>query len=199
MEAFLNLEKSVNLAIGMKIAEKDIALKMEAQLLETQYARKDIVDLLEESVLRGVHALSIQEKQVVILQIRIEFAKEINAPIRIQNYQIHTQGKKPKKTGETSWDNFFEKLKELEKKHNVTLIGEFPGFILKKTKVFPQPFTEGQLINAKIMSPGSFNGDVIAVAENRAISVQKCSKKSGIIKLKITRAKYNTFFGEIIN
>jgi len=30
MEAFLNLEKSVNLAIGMKIAEKDIALKMEA-------------------------------------------------------------------------------------------------------------------------------------------------------------------------
>ncbi len=129
----------------------------------------------------------------------IEFAKEINAPIRIQNYQIHTQGKKPKKTGETSWDNFFEKLKELEKKHNVTLIGEFPGFILKKTKVFPQPFTEGQLINAKIMSPGSFNGDVIAVAENRAISVQKCSKKSGIIKLKITRAKYNTFFGEIIN
>ena len=43
----------------------------------------------------------------------IEFAKVINAPIRIQNYQIHTLGKKVKKTKEKHWDQFFEEIKAL--------------------------------------------------------------------------------------
>ena len=129
----------------------------------------------------------------------IEFAKEINAPIRLQNYQIHTLGKKVKGAKEKHWKKFFEDLKALEEKHGVKISGEFPGYILRKTKTLPMPFEVGDVVNAQIVCPGEFKSDVLASASGRVISISKSSKQSGSVKVKITRAKYNTFYGEIVS
>jgi uncharacterized Fe-S cluster-containing radical SAM superfamily enzyme len=86
----------------------------------------------------------------------------------------------------------------MEKRHGVKISGTFPGFVLKKTKVLPQPFVLGEVVHATIVCPGEFKCDVIAAAKGRAISIQRSPKQSGNVKVKITRAKYNTFFGEIV-
>ena len=128
----------------------------------------------------------------------IEFAKEINAPIRMQNYQVHAKGKKVKGAKEKEWDVYFKELQEMENKHGVQLIGSFPGFVLKQTKKLSMPFSMDQVVNAKIICSGEFKGDVLAVAENRCISIPRSPRQSGNVKVRITRAKYNTFFGEIV-
>ncbi len=129
----------------------------------------------------------------------IEFAKEINAPIRIQNYQVHAQGKKVRGAKEKHWEKFFAELKALEKKHRITLTGEFPGYVFRKTRELPMPFRVNDVVSAKIVCPGEFKGDVLASASERVISVSRSPKQSGNVKVRITRAKYNTFFGEIVN
>ncbi|KHO45370.1 MAG: hypothetical protein QS98_C0011G0065 [archaeon GW2011_AR3] len=128
----------------------------------------------------------------------IEFAKVINAPIRIQNYQIHTLGKKVKKTKEKHWDQFFEEIKAMEQKHGVSISGVFPGFVLKPTKKLEMPFKLGDIATARLACPAEFKGDMLAVCKDRVISVQGCGRASGTVKLRITRAKNNTFFGELV-
>lgn len=125
----------------------------------------------------------------------IEFAKELDVPIRLQNFLVHRFGKKPAK--QKQWSKFFDETKALEKKFKVRLTGDFDGFKLKKTKLLPKPFKKGDIINARIMCNGELPGEMVAVSHNRAIAVPDCRKK-GNVKLEITRDKYNIFFGKVV-
>lgn len=126
----------------------------------------------------------------------IEFAVDLNVPIRIQNFQVHKFGKKPVRK-EKPWFRFFKELKSLEKEYRVKLTGDFEGFKLKKTKPLPKPFRKDDVITAEIKCLGELPNEMVAVSNNRSVSVPDCNKKIGKVKLKITRDKYNVFVGKL--
>lgn len=129
----------------------------------------------------------------------IEFTKKIGAgkncpPIGIQNFLNYKFGRNPVKA--ISWEVFFKKIKDLEKKHNINLTIK-ECFIIIRTKKLPKPFKKKEIIKAKIILPGRLKNEKLAVANERLISIPDCYKE-GIVKIKITRAKHNIFFGELI-
>jgi uncharacterized Fe-S cluster-containing radical SAM superfamily enzyme len=113
--------------------------------------------------------------------------------LTIQKFLSYQFGKKP--VGEEPWDNFYEKLKKLEKKYKIKLIFDASDFSIKKDDSLPKPFKKNDVVKAIIECSGRQPGEKIAVAEGRCISVAKCSKESGSVKVKILRDKHNIFFG----
>lgn len=126
-----------------------------------------------------------------------KFALEVGAgkkcpPIGIQNFLNYRFGRNPIKQVEL--DVFYKKLSDLEQKHNIKLIYEH-GFNIKRCKELPKPFKKGQIIEAKLLCPGRLNGEMLAVAAERLISIPNCYKHEGTVRLKIKRTKHNIFMG----
>lgn len=126
----------------------------------------------------------------------IEFAKEINAEIGIQNCLNYKFGRNAVK--QKSFDWFYEKLKKWEKEHDVKLIKSFEDFGIEKTKPLPKPFKKGDIVNAEIFCRGRLKKEKIAVAKERSISIPSCRKEEGRVKLRITRSKHNIFIGSVV-
>lgn len=114
--------------------------------------------------------------------------------IGIQKYLKYKLGRIQK---EISWNKFFKKLKELEKKYNTKLILDETSFDIIKTKKLPKTFEINQIIDAEIISENNVEGSKIAVTNNRTIAVN--TNKTGKVKIKITKNKHNIFFGELVN
>ncbi|MEK6948851.1 MAG: radical SAM protein [Nanoarchaeota archaeon] len=130
-----------------------------------------------------------------------KFAQEVGAgkncpPIGIQNFLNYRFGRNPVKPVEL--EVFYKKLQELEQKHGIKLINDEKMFKIKKCKELPKPFRKGQVIEAELVFPGRLPGEMLAVANNRLISVPGCDKKEGKVKLKIRRTKHNIFLGELL-
>lgn len=122
----------------------------------------------------------------------IEFARQINAKVLVQKYLLNKMGRNPAK--EESWESFFKKLKQYEKDTGFRLIEELAP--TKKTKELPLPFKTGDVIDVKIMLPGRFKGEKLAVAKGRIISVPNCFKEiNKEARIRITRTKYGLFKG----
>ena len=121
----------------------------------------------------------------------IEFAKAIDAGVGIQNFLWYRQGKNPCKA--IPMEEFYEKLKTLEKKHALKLIYTAKDFGIYKTKKLPVPFKKEEVIDGEIISPGRFEGEVITKTRGRVIEVKEAKKESGRIKAKILRTKHNIF------
>jgi uncharacterized Fe-S cluster-containing radical SAM superfamily enzyme len=93
------------------------------------------------------------------------------------------------------WEKFRKKLRELEKKHKIKLLLDFKkDFSIKPTKPLPKPFRKGNVVDAVIVCPGRLAGEKIAAAENRSITLPNCTK-TGSVKVKITGAKHNIYYG----
>ena len=90
---------------------------------------------------------------------------------------------------------FIEKMKKLEKEHNISLLFDFKkDFNIQETKSLPKPFRKGNIIKAKLAFPGRLRGEKVAIAEGRAISVYNCDAElNATVKLKIIREKHNIF------
>lgn len=122
----------------------------------------------------------------------IEFAKELKAKIGIQNFLNYKFGRNPAK--QLSWNKFYSFLKQLEIKHKVKLVGG--DFDITRTKPLPKPFRKGETINARIVCNGRYKDEKIAVAGERNITIQNCTKPNGnSVRIKITRDKHNIFYG----
>ncbi len=124
----------------------------------------------------------------------IEFGKKIGAKIRPQNFQHNKMGRNPVK--EIKFDDFAEKIKELEKKYDVQLLET--EFDVQKTKEFEKPFIKGKTVIADIVFPGRYKKEKIAVAGERAIVVPS-AEKLGKAKLKILKSSHNTFLAKPVN
>jgi uncharacterized Fe-S cluster-containing radical SAM superfamily enzyme len=125
----------------------------------------------------------------------VGFVKEKGLEIGIQNFLNYRFGKNPVK--QRSWEEFYEKLKGLEKKYGVKLILNMKEeFKIRETEPLPKPFRKGEKVKAAIICSGRLEGECIAVAEGRTISVPNCSA-SGKVMLKITRSKHNIYYGVI--
>jgi len=114
--------------------------------------------------------------------------------IGIQNFLEYQFGKKPVR--QQNWKNFFLFLKKLEEKYNTKLILGKDDFTIKEANVLKKPFKKGQRVEAEIVCDGMFENEKLAKADERTIVIPKC-KKSGKIRVKITRDKYNVFYGLI--
>lgn len=127
----------------------------------------------------------------------IEFAKSLKGKYKvqvgIQNFLNYKFGRNPVK--QESFEVFYKKLKEYEKEYDLKLIFDSETFGITPSKLLPKPFKKGDKVKAEIVMPGQFPREMIAVAEERCISIINSSKKKGNIKLKIIRSKHNIFVG----
>ncbi len=128
----------------------------------------------------------------------IEFAGSLGCRLGLQNFLNYKFGKNPAK--QIGWKEFYDRLRELERKHDVKLILDEKDFDIVKTKPLPKPFRRNQVIEAKITLPGRLKDEKLAVKDNRIISVPNCriplNKKA---KLKIKRTKHNIFTAAILD
>ena len=182
----------INLSINS--LDPNLAKKIEGTKYYNLNHVKNIINLIRKEkinlVLAPVYLKGINDKEIEKL---IEFAKEIDCKILIQNFLINKHGRNPVKGLEM--DSFFNMLKNLEIKHKTKLVLGDCGVI--KTKELPLPFKKGDIIKARIVCEGRSKGEKLAVSNNRVISIPKCNKK-GIISIRITRDKYNIFYGESV-
>jgi len=130
----------------------------------------------------------------------IEFTKSLKntrfePKCYIQNFLNYRFGRNPAKS--LDFEKFFEKLKELEKKHGIKLIINAADFGIVKTKSLPKPFKEGDVVRAKTVSVGRLPNEVLAVANDRVISLFN-PRKEGMVNVKITQDKHNLFYGVVV-
>ncbi len=124
----------------------------------------------------------------------IDFAKGIGAEIGIQNYMVHKKGKKAAKQVEWNW--FYAQLEQWEKETNTNL--KTKEHTISKTIKLEKPFRKGDTIRAEIICPGRLSNEVLAVAQDRVLSVVNSKKSCGQTKVRILRDKDNIFIAEEI-
>ncbi len=115
----------------------------------------------------------------------------------IQNFLKYKTGRTPAK--EIPWEEFYNFLERLEKKHHIKLRLCKEDFKIRKTRELPKPFVEGDIVTATIKCQDRFPNSVIAVAQERIISVPGCKfQKDKKITVKIIRDKHNIFVGKVL-
>ena len=182
---------SIN-ALDQKLAEK---------IAGCPYKIEHILDVLDhiskqdvELILTPVWVPGINDDEIPKL---IKLSQKLNCKIGIQNFLNYQFGKNPAK--QMSWEEFIKKMKKLEKEFNAHLLFDFKkDFNIRETKTLEKPFRKGNTVKAKIVCPGRLKGEMLAVADNRNITIPKCDAEIGnTVKLKITREKHNIFYGVI--
>jgi uncharacterized protein len=126
----------------------------------------------------------------------IEWIKtlKVQPKLGIQNFLRYKTGRNPGK--ELSWDEFYEMIDNLEKKHDIKLHWSKEDFSIRKIKALAKPFAEGEVVDAIIKCQDRFPGSVIAVAGERNISVPNCQfVLDKRIKVIILRDKHNVYVG----
>lgn len=127
----------------------------------------------------------------------IEFAKELSCRISIQKYEIYKYSRKEKRVKEQNWYKFYKYLEELEKKHNYKLkLGPIDFKIYKSPRV-PLVFRRNDVVMAEVVMPGWMKNEVVAVANNRAITVVDCNAKMRAkIKVRILETRDSIYIGK---
>lgn len=127
----------------------------------------------------------------------IEFAKELKCKISIQKYEIYKYSRKAKRTKEQNWYKFYRYLDELEKDHNYKLKLGPIDFKILRSKRIPLVFQRGDIINAEVIMPGWMKNEVIAKANNRAITIVDCNSGIGDrIKVKILETRDSIYIAK---
>ncbi|MDO8661196.1 MAG: radical SAM protein, partial [Candidatus Woesearchaeota archaeon] len=117
----------------------------------------------------------------------------------IQNFLPYKLGRNPTKS--MAWEKFYEKLAELEKEHEIKLTVDASDFPETLTKVgeLPKPFKKDEVIDAEVLGLGRLEGEVLAIAKNRTISLIKYKGSlKGSVRVKITHTKHNIFAGVVV-
>ncbi|MDD5331790.1 MAG: radical SAM protein [Candidatus Nanoarchaeia archaeon] len=129
----------------------------------------------------------------------IKFAKEINAELGIQKYEVYKLGRKPKGVKKQSWYHFDELLNRLSKKYEIKLKLSKKDFLIEPRETLPIEFKENEIIYVDIKSPGWLKNQMIGVAKNRSISVENCNANlNDRIKVKIISNKHNIYVAKQI-
>ncbi|MBR9699141.1 radical SAM protein [Candidatus Woesearchaeota archaeon] len=123
----------------------------------------------------------------------VRYAKKQGFEIGIQNFMINKRGRNPVK--ERSFDFFYEKIKEIEKKCNIVLIQDKK---IGKTRQLSKPFKKGDIITAEIISRGRYPYESYAVAKNRVLLLSCPFERRRTIRVEITKDAYNVFYAKIV-
>ncbi len=120
----------------------------------------------------------------------VSFAKKLKIRVGIQNFLKYKQGKNSPKS--ISMEEFYKRLRELEKKYDIKLVYNSEDFRIHSTKKLPAPFKKDEVIDLEVVSPGRTEKEVIGKARNRVVEV-KDYKGGKRMKGKIIRSKHNIF------
>jgi uncharacterized Fe-S cluster-containing radical SAM superfamily enzyme len=127
----------------------------------------------------------------------IKFAKEINARLGIQKYETYRYSRKIKEGKEMNYWKFYNQLSLWEKEFNIKLKLTAKDMSIVKCKRIPEDFKVGDKFQAKIVCPGWIEGQMIASAKNRCISVNNCNIKVGnLVRLKIVETKNSIYVAD---
>ena len=121
----------------------------------------------------------------------IIFAKEIGAKIGIQNYLQYKFGKKP--VNAIPMKVFMHKLKQLENKLKVDLTKLEGDLQIREDTKLKKPFKKNDIINVELKAKARLKNSVIAVSQDRVVTIINCQKIKGKLKVKIVRDKDNIF------
>lgn len=121
----------------------------------------------------------------------IAFAKENNIRIGLQNFLNYKQGRNPVK--QIAMEDFYEKLKELEKKFSMKLIYRADDFGVHKTKELPSPIKKNEILDCHLVSKGRTKNEYLGVSKDRVIEIRDVRKIKSPVKAKIIRTKHNIF------
>jgi len=128
----------------------------------------------------------------------IELSKELKCLIGIQKYEIYKYSRKMKKMKNLTFWKFYKKLEEWEKNHNTSLKLNSDIFKFRKLPRFPKTMDINQKIYAKIKIPGWTKDQMIGIANNRCITINKCKQPIGsTVKIKIVQNKNNIYLANL--
>jgi len=184
-----------NFNISLNAINEELAKKLANK---SSYNVKSILDIAEYISKKGANVRlspvwvnTMNDKEIEKI---VQFAKKINAKLGIQNFLEYKFGKKPAK--QLDFEEFFKRLKELEKKHNVKLILSSDDFNIQYTKKLPKPADKGDIVKVEIKFPGRLKNEMIGVFDDRTITLADCNKQIGAtVKARILRSKHNIFMG----
>ena len=127
----------------------------------------------------------------------VDFAKDIGAKLGLQKYEVYKYSRKIKGAkAETYW-KFYDKLRKLEKEKDIKLIIRKEDMNIKKTKRIHTTLHPGDKVNTTIKIPGWLPNQVIAISNDRCITINNCKEKIGeTIQIKITDNKNNIYIGK---
>ena len=158
------------------------------------YAAKTAIKVCLAPVIIGSYNEGEMEKIV-------QFAKEIGATTAMQNYLYYKRGRNPRDAKQIPWEEFYEKLEELERKYGSKLIFSAADYSIIKTKPLPKPYRKGQVVKATIIAEGRYPREYIAAANERIITLPDCEKTlkpNDAVKVKIVSDKHNIFYGKAL-
>ena len=127
----------------------------------------------------------------------VNFAKSLkgNVVMGIQNYLHYKGGRNPAKPW--TMEHFREYLHELEKKTGEKLVLSREDFLIHDCKGPDNPFRKDEILKVQAVAEGRMPNEKLAVARHRVITVANC-KRTGQVKVKITRVKHNIIYGVAI-
>lgn len=110
----------------------------------------------------------------------------------IQNYVKYQFGKKVK-CKPIRFDQFFERIAELEQKYNLKLKLTPQDFGIHKARSLPKVFRKGDMVRLEIVAPGRVFGEMLAVANGRVIGVLTEKPVGSHLTAEITRITDNIY------
>ncbi|HIQ02832.1 MAG TPA: radical SAM protein [Desulfurococcales archaeon] len=125
-------------------------------------------------------------------------------PFGIQKFIRHKYGRKPKGVRDMSWREFYNYLRQLEKKYNVKLVCTPRDFGIHYKPIIPYRFKVNERVRVKTIAPGWLKGEVLAIPLgrvcDRVITVVNASNipLESKITVRIIANKHNIYLAEPI-
>lgn len=129
----------------------------------------------------------------------IKFGISLGARLGIQKYEEYKYSRKMKKAKQMTYFKFYRQLKLWEKEFDVELVLSRQKMNIVKMERVPSVFEKGDKVNVLIKCPGWINGQMIGVASDRCITVNKCLVKVGdMVRVKIVENKNNIYLADVL-
>ncbi len=123
-------------------------------------------------------------------------------PLGIQKYVVHRYGRRAPVRKVMSWYEFWNYLRNLEKKFKVKLIPSLNDFGMFKVKPLPKPYNVGEKVRVKIIAPGWLRSEKLAIDLRglRVITVVNAESLSegSKVTVRIIRNKDNIYIAKPI-
>jgi hypothetical protein len=139
---------------------------LESVLRLVRYCRGKVAVLLAPTIVPGYN----DDQLDGLVQLSTTLERRGFPTIGIQNYLEYPKGRTPVKA--RGFEEFFALLRPLEQKYGVDLTGmRKEDFAIFDEPEPPKPFRRGDSVRVRVMLPARYPGEVIAVAEERCVTV----------------------------
>lgn len=129
----------------------------------------------------------------------IKLAKQLNAKLGVQKYETYQYSRKLKEAKQINFFKFFKQLEKWEREYNIKLKLRKEDFSIHLAKRYPITMKKGEKLQAIIKAPGWQKDQMIAVAKNRAITINNCNKEiNDLVNIQILQEKNNIYTANLL-